>query len=167
MNWIPLAEGTLPPTTPHPKILVTNNLPARGAYGFMSHVWLVNMVHHDSRDGSWVAYEGDTKLWGLTHWRYALPEEMYATLVYTYDIETGLVHHREGPLVAKCLLWGLKGRPPGAYLHRCTDMAESIFTDATLVAKLEPATVQRIAGSPELLAQWINFALLKAENENT
>lgn len=28
MNWIPLAKGTLPPTTPHPKILVTNNLPA-------------------------------------------------------------------------------------------------------------------------------------------
>lgn len=94
MNWIPLAKGTLPPTTPHPKILVTNNLPARDAHGHMSHVWLVSMVHHDSTDDSWAAFEGDAKLWGLTHWRYAMPEETAhtvqepAALTHTYDPES-------------------------------------------------------------------------------
>lgn len=72
----------------HRKLLVTNNLEARDAYGFASHVWLVDMVHFYTERFVWngdvfaeagetIARVGlrDPYLRHLTHWRYALPEE--------------------------------------------------------------------------------------------
>lgn len=71
----------------HRTLLVTNNMAARTAQGRMSHVWFVDGVHRhetaiqDERltyaeAGEVTAFsESDMRLRGLTHWRYALPEE--------------------------------------------------------------------------------------------
>ncbi len=51
------------------KVLVTNNLDARDAFGQMSHVWVVNIVSQDDEaKGKFCAFDWNTKLWGLTHY---------------------------------------------------------------------------------------------------
>lgn len=78
--WIPLTERTPPEKCP--PFLVTNNLGARNAYGHMSHVWLVPMIHEwkpGERDnngrsgleayGRFVAFDDrSVRLHNLTHW---------------------------------------------------------------------------------------------------
>lgn len=56
-------------------LLVTNNIRARNAFGHMSHLWLVSMVH--GKDGDFCAFseDGFRKVESLTHWRYAVPAE--------------------------------------------------------------------------------------------
>jgi len=73
-GWTALSEAR--PPNPSPALLVTNNIKARNAHGFASHVWLVSMTHGDDKQG-YSAFEdgGFSKVEGLTHWRYALPEE--------------------------------------------------------------------------------------------
>ena len=64
------------------KIFVTNNIRARDAFGHMSHVWLVSMLHryeegdktiHDqdaiAEYGQFTAFnDGDSRLCFITHW---------------------------------------------------------------------------------------------------
>lgn len=83
--WIAFEDQM--PTPPHGRILVTNNVEAKDAQGFASHVSLVYAVHHYqfgvSLRGHVLAEEGEVtavsetgvRLRGLTHWRPALPEE--------------------------------------------------------------------------------------------
>lgn len=80
INWIPLAEH-LPPED-GPKVLVTNNMGARNAFGHMSHVWLVSMVHKIEPGEETIHGEDKLAKWGrfmafsefdnvianLTHW---------------------------------------------------------------------------------------------------
>lgn len=72
-QWVSLAER-MPPAN-CPRLLVTNNVNARDAIGHASHLWLVHMVHKYA-DGTFGAFtDHDLKLHGLTHWRYAVPED--------------------------------------------------------------------------------------------
>ena len=49
------------------KVLVTNNINARDAYGQMSHVWVAGLVQRD--DGEFICFlDGFQKIWGLTHY---------------------------------------------------------------------------------------------------
>lgn len=77
-DWIALSEQQ-PPERSGP-LLVTNNIKARDAFGHMSHLWLVRMVHVDPSAGGFSAFEdnGFRKIEGLTHWRYAVPTEQAA-----------------------------------------------------------------------------------------
>jgi hypothetical protein len=52
------------------KVLVTNNLEGRDAFGQMSHVWRVIMVHeHEGPEGPFMAFDdADRRIWGLTHY---------------------------------------------------------------------------------------------------
>lgn len=61
------AISTAPIGRMNGKLIVTNNLSARDAFGFMSHAWVVNMVHKEG--GEFVAYHcnGD-KIRFLSHW---------------------------------------------------------------------------------------------------
>jgi hypothetical protein len=73
-KWIPVAER-LP--EPHRRLLVTNNINAEDAFGQMSHVWLVRMIHEpsdtDHENKGWIAFDDyDGIIESLTHWRYAL-----------------------------------------------------------------------------------------------
>lgn len=71
--WIALTERQPPEDCP--RLLVTNNVTARDACGDHSHIWLTSMVHKQS-DGSYCAFdEHDMRLRGITHWRYAVPED--------------------------------------------------------------------------------------------
>ena len=60
---------------PEPRkwIIVTNNIDATNAFGEMSHVWMVNFYQlSTNRNHGFVAFdEGDRKIIGLTHWKYA------------------------------------------------------------------------------------------------
>lgn len=48
------------------KVLVTNNLDSRDAYGQRSHIWIVDMVFY--KDGEYYAYtERNTKIYSITH----------------------------------------------------------------------------------------------------
>lgn len=74
-QWVSLAER-MPPAN-CPRLLVTNNVNARDAIGHASHLWLVHMVHKYA-DGTFGAFtDHDLKLHGLTHWRYAVPEDSH------------------------------------------------------------------------------------------
>lgn len=65
-RWIPVSEG-LPKS--RSKILVTNNINARNAYGEMSHVWLVSMIHKEM-DGSFSAFDdADRQIHDITYYR--------------------------------------------------------------------------------------------------
>ena len=82
-------EEERPPADYHGFLLVTNNMGAVNAFGKMSHVWLVGMVHYhddgpsvfcgrtDAEQGEITAFAhpSDMPLRNLTHWRYAIPEE--------------------------------------------------------------------------------------------
>lgn len=74
MKWIPCSEKP----EGGRKLLVTNNLEARDAYGEMSHLWLVNLLQHDDELGFLAYTDGDTRIENLTHWRYALPPDLPA-----------------------------------------------------------------------------------------
>lgn len=72
-GWVALVDAC--PPHPSPALLVTNNINARNAHGFSSHVWLVSMVHQEAGN-SFSAFDGNMrKIESLSHWRYALPEE--------------------------------------------------------------------------------------------
>lgn len=64
------------PPHPSPMLLVTNNICGRNAHGFMSHIWLVSMVHE--KNGEFCAFRDDgySKVEFLTHWRYAVPADL-------------------------------------------------------------------------------------------
>jgi hypothetical protein len=51
-------------------IIVTNNLSALNAHGEMSHVWMINNLIKSS-SGEFVAFHADSKIMGITHWKYA------------------------------------------------------------------------------------------------
>ena len=71
-RWVSLAKEQ--PGGHIGKFLVTNNINARDAFGHMSHLWLVSMIH-PQQDGSFMAFsECDTKIGNLTHWRAALED---------------------------------------------------------------------------------------------
>jgi hypothetical protein len=56
----------------HRKLLVTNNIAARDAFGQMSHIWIINLLQHDRATG-WSAYadNGDfLRIENISHWRY-------------------------------------------------------------------------------------------------
>jgi hypothetical protein len=73
-KWLSLKDSP-PDRTPHPRIIVTNNVLERDAHGHTSHIWMVYMVHKQ-KDGSFSAFDDhDMKIHGLTHWRKAIPEE--------------------------------------------------------------------------------------------
>lgn len=62
-NWKPITEEI------KRKVLVTNNLESRDAFGQMSHVWIALSVHEDSkRPGKFCAFEHYTRVWDLTHY---------------------------------------------------------------------------------------------------
>lgn len=72
--WVPIAEAR---PESHRRLLVTNNINARDAFGRMSHVWLVRMIHEpsetDHEHEGWIAFDdSDRIIESLTHWRYAL-----------------------------------------------------------------------------------------------
>ncbi len=73
-DWIELSLEQ--PPSPSPLLLVTNNIRARNAFGFMSHVWLVSMIHKQA-DGEFKAFKEDgyAMVHNLSHWRYAVPSE--------------------------------------------------------------------------------------------
>ena len=72
-HWISVADRL--PTENSAGLLVTNNLAARDAYGFKSHVWFVPMLHE--MGGLFHAFtDADFQVSGVTHWRYALTEEI-------------------------------------------------------------------------------------------
>ena len=71
-EWIPVTERL--PEKHQGKFLVTNNLKARDAFGFMSHVWLVNMLHHNDDFGYYAFDDYDNRVpQNVTHWM-PLPE---------------------------------------------------------------------------------------------
>lgn len=73
LGWIALSEREPPKDCP--RLLVTNLLTEKNAFGHMSHLWLTYMVHRQD-DGSYCAFaEDDTRIHNLTHWRYAVPED--------------------------------------------------------------------------------------------
>lgn len=91
-QWVSLAERQPPKDCA--RLLVTNNITARDAYDHFCHLWLVHMVHKQD-DGSFAAFDDhDRKIHGLTHWRYAVPEESSvetpAPLTYVTKVEP---HH--------------------------------------------------------------------------
>jgi hypothetical protein len=65
-EWQPIE--TAPREMGSPPILVTNSICARNAFGHMSHVWLVMMIHDQPGGGVCAFTEGDQKIHGLTHW---------------------------------------------------------------------------------------------------
>ena len=54
-------------------LIVTNNINAVDAHGEMSHVWLTTFYTKGSREGEGLVTfdEGNRKIIGLTHWKYA------------------------------------------------------------------------------------------------
>ncbi len=71
--WVSLEDREPPKDCP--RLLVTNLLSARDAFGHHSHLWLVHMVHRQE-DGTYCAFtDDDTRIHNLSHWRYALPED--------------------------------------------------------------------------------------------
>lgn len=72
-NWVSV-EDALPPEH-GPPLIVTNNLSGRNAFGHMSHVFQVSMLHSDG-EGGFCAFTDDLsmqKIWGVTHWMPILP----------------------------------------------------------------------------------------------
>lgn len=68
-KWVSVKDS-LPPEH-GPPILITNNMKARNAFGHMSHVWVVSMLHEDKdAPGEFCALFGDNlrKIWGVSHW---------------------------------------------------------------------------------------------------
>jgi hypothetical protein len=64
-QWKPITE----PVTD--RVLVTNNITARDAYGKMSHVWIGFILAADNPnyEGEWVTYgDDDRKITNLTHY---------------------------------------------------------------------------------------------------
>lgn len=63
---------------PNQQLLVTNNLESLDAHGVKSHVWLTTFpLKSSEHDGEIVCFdEADRKIRFLSHWRYALPEEV-------------------------------------------------------------------------------------------
>jgi hypothetical protein len=69
--WVAVSERL--PEAPHEMLLVTNNIDARDAHGFMSHLWLVRMIHHSDERGYYAFDDYDNiRPESITHWRYAL-----------------------------------------------------------------------------------------------
>lgn len=66
--WQEITEEALKNAGPGP-FVVTNNLNARTSRGGMSHAWVVDLIQKSEEVGSrpFVAFEGYTKLHGLTH----------------------------------------------------------------------------------------------------
>lgn len=71
--WISFGER-LPKVMTNPrgdigyqKVLVTNNLGARDAFGELSHVWLTGTLLNDDARG-WFAYSDGLRISYLTHW---------------------------------------------------------------------------------------------------
>lgn len=75
-KWTALADKL--PRENCPRLLVTNNINARDAFGHHCHIWLTYMVHLQS-DGLYSAYsDSDQRIHNVTHWRYAVPEDAEA-----------------------------------------------------------------------------------------
>jgi len=55
------------------KLLVTNNLEGRDAFGEISHLWLVNNIY-SGENGEYSAFdESMQRIHRIKYWRYALP----------------------------------------------------------------------------------------------
>lgn len=66
-GWVS-TDNELPSPEDDGKVLVTNNIGAKDAFGHMSHVWAVYMIHKES-DGIFTAFdEADRQIMGITHW---------------------------------------------------------------------------------------------------
>lgn len=64
-KWRPIAEADK-----LRKMLVTNNIDSRDAFGQMSHVWIANIIESGEPEkyGKWVCFdEADRMVWNLTH----------------------------------------------------------------------------------------------------
>lgn len=76
-NWTAVKDG-LPPEHCG-RLLVTNNPESRTAFGHHSHLWLVGFIHKDDDGSSYSGFcaytDSGSKVWSVTHWRYAIPEE--------------------------------------------------------------------------------------------
>lgn len=90
-QWVSLSAREPPEDCP--RLLVTNNVTARDAFGHHSHIWLTSMVHKQ-KDGSYSAFdEHDMKLHGITHWRYAVPEDSGVETTSRHTLDCSLVKH--------------------------------------------------------------------------
>lgn len=67
-GWVKCSERL--PEEHSGKILVTNNLEARDAFGHMSHIWLVQMIHDGGEEFGWFAFDDyDNRApQNITHW---------------------------------------------------------------------------------------------------
>lgn len=69
MKWISVDDR--PPNENRGRVLVTNNIKARDAYGGMSHIWIVFPIlsSEPEKYGKWTAFdEGDHRICNITHW---------------------------------------------------------------------------------------------------
>lgn len=67
MKWIEVEAGQ---PDENRRLLVTNNIDARDAFGQPSHVWIINLLQEDDEAGWYCGYSGDDLIRSITHWRY-------------------------------------------------------------------------------------------------
>jgi hypothetical protein len=69
ITWESIEVDGLPKNNGKCPIIVSNNFEARNAYGFMSHVWCVDLIQYDEKEKLYIAYtEKSSKVYGITHY---------------------------------------------------------------------------------------------------
>lgn len=72
-GWVSVQDEL--PERKGPMLLVTNNIESRNAHGQYSHLWLTRMIHPQDAGRTFDAFSepGGSKVFGVSHWRYAAP----------------------------------------------------------------------------------------------